>query len=113
MRNTWATDQYALVFLINYDGDNGPICRLQMKFMIMHVNIVHSNARFIVGADYGSREAGNMGFHPSISEHNDFAATLRKNHAAPMGPLLPQNIPGYRKLRAKRIENPTNSTLTM
>ena len=80
---------------------------------MMNVDIVHRNARFIGGADYGSREAGNMGFHPSISEHNDFAATLRKNHAAPMGPLLPQNIPGYRKLRAKRIENPTNSTLTM
>ena len=28
MRNTWATDQYALLFLINYDEDNGPICRL-------------------------------------------------------------------------------------
>ena len=25
MRNTWATDQYALVFLKNDDGDNGPI----------------------------------------------------------------------------------------
>ena len=67
MRNTWATHQYALVFLINYDGDNGPICRLKMRIMMMHVYIVHRNARFIGGADYGSREAGDMWFDPLIS----------------------------------------------
>ena len=60
MRNTWETDQYALVFLINCDGENGPICQLKMSIMMMHVDIVHRNARFIGGADYGSCEAGDM-----------------------------------------------------
>ena len=79
----------------------------------MHVDIFHRNARFIGGADYGSREAGDMWFDPLISEHNAFAATLRKNHVSPMGPLLPQNMPGYRKPRAKRSKTPMNSTLKM
>ena len=95
MRNTWATDQYALVFLINYDGDNGPICRLKISIMVMHVYIVHRNTRLVGGADYGSCEAVDMWFDPLISVHNAFAATFRNNHVAPMGPLLPQNIPGY------------------
>ena len=88
MRNTWATDQYALVFLINYDGDNGPICRLQMRIMIIHVEIVHRNASFVGVAYYGSREAGDMWFDPLISKHKAFSAMIRKNHAAPMGPLM-------------------------
>ena len=95
MRNTWATDQYALVFLINYDGDNGPICRLKISIMVMHVYIVHRNTRLVGGADYGSCEAVDMWFDPLISVHNDFAATLRNNYVAPIGPLLPQNMLGY------------------
>ena len=81
------------------------------------------NSRFIGGANYGSREAGDMRFDPLISEHNSFAATLIKNHVAPMGPLLTQNMLGYRNPRAKRSEEerrgakrsktPMNLTLKM
>ena len=70
MRNRWATDQYALVFLINYNGDNGLICIFQMRIMMMHVYIVHSNVGFVGGDDYGSCEAGDMWFYPLIFEHN-------------------------------------------
>ena len=80
---------------------------------MMHVDIVHKNARFVGGANYGSHETVDMWFDPLNSEHNSFAATLRKNHAAPMKPFFPQNMPGYRKPRAKRSETPTNLTLTM
>ena len=104
IRKTWATDKYALVFMIYYYGDNDPICKLQMRIIMMRVYIVHRNARFIGGADHGYREAGDMWFDPLISEHNSFAATLIKNHVAPMGPLLTQNMLGYRNPRAKRSE---------
>ena len=99
MQNTWITDQFVLTFLLNYDGSNGPFCRLQIRIMMMHVDIVHRNARHVAGADYGSREGGDLWFDPLISEHNAFPATLRKNNAAPMGPMLPQNMPGYRASR--------------
>ena len=79
----------------------------------MHVDIVHRNARLIGGSDYGSREASDVWFDQLISKHNAFAATLRKNHASPMGPCLPQNMPGYINPRAKRSKTPTNLTLTM
>ena len=80
---------------------------------MIHVEIVHRNAKFIGAADYGSRESGDMWFDPLISEHNAFTATLRKNHAAPMGSFLPQNMPGYRNTRANRSETPRNLTLAM
>ena len=54
-----------------------------------------------------------MWFDPLIYEHNAFVAMLRKNHVAPIGPLLLQNMPGYRNPRYKRSETPTNSNLTM
>ena len=80
---------------------------------MMHVDIVHRNARFIGGANYGSREAGDMRFDPLISEHNAFSAMHRNNHAAPTGTLLNQKMPGYRKPRANRSKTPTNLTLKM
>ena len=113
MRNTWATNQYALAFLINYDGDNGPIYQLQLRIMMAHVKIVHRNEKLIGGANYVSREASDMWFDPLISKHNAFAATLRKNHAEPMVTLLPQNMPGCKNPRVKRSTTPKNSTLTM
>ena len=75
-RNTWATDQYALTFLVSCDGNNGPIYRLQMQIMMMHVDMIHRNARWVGGADYMSREGGNIWFDPLISKHQAFAATL-------------------------------------
>ena len=53
MRNTWATNKYALIFLINYDNGNGPFCRLQIRIMMMRIDIVHQNATFVGGDDYG------------------------------------------------------------
>ena len=66
-----------------------------MQIMMMHVDVIHRNARFLGGADYGSRKGGDLWFDPDISKHDAFAATLRKNFDAPVGPLLPQNMPGY------------------
>ena len=96
MQNTWATDQYALIFILTYDGDNRPIRRLQIRLMLLFVDIVHRNANFLGGADYGSREAGDLWYDRLITQHNAFTHTLRKNFAAPMGPLKPKNVPGYR-----------------
>ena len=80
---------------------------------MMHVDIVHRNARFVGGADYGSRESCDMWFYPLISKHNAFATMLRNNHASPMGLFLLKNMPGYINPRAKRSKTPMNSTLTM
>ena len=70
LRNTWITDQYALVFLLTYDGDNAPVRRLQMRIMNYFVDIVHRNARFLAPADYGSRHGGDMWWDPLIASHN-------------------------------------------
>ena len=105
-RNTWATDQYSLTFLVSYNGKNGPICRLQMQITMMHVDIIHRNARWVLsGADYMSRESGNVWFNPLISKHQAFTATLPKNFAAPIGPILPQHLPSYRVPRTPAASN--------
>ena len=63
--------------------------------MMMHVDIAHRNARWVGGADYMSREGGDIWFDPLISKHQAFAATMRKKYAAPIGPVLPEHLPGY------------------
>lgn len=62
-----------------------------------HFDVIHRNVRLFGGADYGSCEAGDLWFDPLISKHNAYAATLRKNHAAPMGPIELCHMPGYRQ----------------
>ena len=95
MRNTWITNRYALMFLCNYDDNNGPIYPLQMRIIIMHINVANRNGWFLGGANYGSREGSNLWFDQLISQHDAFAATLHKNHAVPVESSLPHNMPGF------------------
>ena len=83
-----------------------------MRIMMMHIDIVHRNARLLRGADYGSSEAVNLWFDPLISQHDTFAATLRKNHADPVGPLLSNNMPGYRASgKYKLVRDPIHTSV--
>jgi hypothetical protein len=102
IRNTWVTDCYAVKFLLAYDGDNGILRRWQMRLMMMHLDVIHRNAKWLGNADYLSRFGGEIHYDPLISGYEAIAAQLRKNHAAPIGPLLPQNMPGFRKRRASK-----------
>ena len=99
IRNSWITDSYAMRFILSYDGTNGPLCRLQMRLCMLHVDIYHRNAKWLGDADYFSRHGGDMWCDPLLAEHDAFAARLRKLHAAPVGPLLPENMPGWKKPR--------------
>jgi hypothetical protein len=75
--------------------------------MLMHVDIVHRNMRFLGGAKFGSKEGRDLWFGPVISQHDTFAASLHKNHAALIVPLLPRNIPGYQASgKYKTVGNP-------
>ena len=66
-----------------------------MYIMMMHVDVVHRNTRFLGGVDNASSEGeGDLWFDLLISQHDAFAATLHKNCAVPGGPLPPQNMPG-------------------
>ena len=79
---------------------------------MMHVDIVHRNARWVGGADYMSRKGGEIWFDPLISKYQAFAATLHKKYAAPIGPILPEHLPGYRAPRTPAVSNHV-STETM
>ena len=72
-----------MVSLSNYGGHNDPICRLKMRIMVMHMDVVHRNVRFLGGTDYGSQEGGNLWLDFLISQHNTFAVILHKNHTTP------------------------------
>ena len=52
-----------------------------------------------------SQEDGNVWFDPLISKHQAFSATLRKKFAAPIGPILPQHLPGYQFPRTPAVSN--------
>ena len=74
---------------------------------MMHVDIIHCNENLVGGADHGLREAGDLWYDPLIKSHNAFAATLRKKYTAPVGPILPRYLPGYRKLCIQSDATPT------
>ena len=83
-----------------------------MRIMMMYVDIIHRNEDFVGAADYGSHKAGNLWYDPLIASHKAFAATLQKNYATPVGPILLRYLPGYRKPRiqsnASRQSQPTH-----
>ena len=56
-------------------------------------------AKWLGDADYFSCHGGDMWHDPLLAQHNAFAARLRKDHAAPVGPLLPEQMPGWSKPR--------------
>ena len=80
-------------FILSYDGTNGLLCRLQMRLCMLHVDIRHRNARWLGGADYFSRHGGDMWHDSLLAQYNAFAARLIKDHATPIGPLLPEQMP--------------------
>ena len=96
MRSTWCTDGSAITFILTYDGTNGPILRLQMGLNLMHVDIIHRNAKWIIDADYMSRHGGSLWFDPLLAEYDAFAFQQRKRFCPPMGPIVPSNMPDYR-----------------
>ena len=49
-----------------------------MRIMMMHMDMVHRNNNWVICADYGSREVGDLWYDPLIRNHNAYAATLRK-----------------------------------
>ena len=63
--------------------------------MMLYVDIVHRNNEWLIDADYFSRCRANLWFDPLLVEYDAYAATLRKLHAPPIGPLQPENMPGY------------------
>ena len=52
-----------------------------------------------------SRKGGEIWVDPLISKHQAFAATLRKKYAAPIGPILPEHLPGYQATRTPAVSN--------
>ena len=91
-----------MFFILSYDSTNGPLCRLQMRLCMLHVDIHHRNAKLLGDADYFSCHGGNMWHDPLLAQHNAFAARLIKDRAAPVGPLLPEQIPGWQKPRPEK-----------
>ena len=102
--NSWITGSYAMRFILSYDGTNGPLCRLQMRLCMLHVDIHHGNATWLGDADYFPRHSGNMWHDPLLAQNNAFASRLRKDYEAPVGPLLPERWqkprPGKKTTRA-------------
>ena len=72
-----------------------------MRIMMMHMDVNHRSKIWVIGADYGSREAGDLWYDPLIRDHNAYAAMLRKRFAPPIGPVLRENMPGARRPKAK------------
>ena len=101
---TWITDCYALRFIMSYSGNNPVILRLQMRFMTWDMTIVHKPGSLMSSPDYFSRLGADLCFDPYMKEYLEKVHVFKTRSPAVSGlPILPENLPGYRKKR-KTIE---------
>jgi hypothetical protein len=107
----WATDCYAIKFILFYDGTNPAILRLQMRLMCWDVDIVHQNDNYLVDADYWSRLGANLCFDPLLKKYLELNKSLHSTNSAPSNlPMLPENMPYYHGPRTMPIQLPPDSS---
>jgi hypothetical protein len=103
----WATDCYAIKFILSYDGTNPAILRLQMRLMCWDVDIVHQKDNYLVDADYWSRFGADLCFNPLFKKYLELNKSLCSTNPAPSNfPMLPENMPYYRGPRTMPIQLP-------
>ena len=96
-RFVWATDCYAIKFILSYDGTNPAILRLQMCLMGWDVDIIHRNDNYLVDADYWSRLGADLCFDPLFKKYLELNKSFRSLNPAPSSlPMLPENMPYFR-----------------
>ena len=63
------------------------------------MSIIHCINKWLVNADYFLRSGHDLCFDPLYSEYLRFSSKLRRLYPPPEGPMLPENMPGYRTPR--------------
>ncbi len=110
----WATDCYAIKFILSFDGTNPAILHLQMRLMCWDVNIDHQNNNYLVDADYWSHLGNDLCFDPLFKKYLELTRSLRLLHPVPTSlPMLPKNMPYYRGPRiipTQSSTDPSNDT---
>ena len=106
-RFTWITDCHALRFIMTYDGPNPVLLRLQMRFMMWSMDIIHRIAKWLTDADYFSRCGTDLCFDPLYSNYLRFTIELRKLYPPVSGPMQAANMPGF---RGPRVHDPPTSS---
>jgi hypothetical protein len=90
----WATDCYAIQFIISYDGANHAILCLQIHLMCWDVDIVHWNDDYIMGTDYWSHLNANLCFNLLLKTYLEFTWSLcLANPAQSLFPMKTKNMP--------------------
>lgn len=112
-RFTLITDCYAMRFILTYDGNNPVILRMQMRFMIWSLDIVHRANPHLIDADYFSRLGADLCFDPLYTDYLNFTTELRKCFPPVEGEIKPENMPGYRGPRTfgPRLLGPNSQPL--
>jgi hypothetical protein len=92
----WATDCYAIKFILSYDGTNPAILHLQMLLICWDVDIDHQSNDSLVNADSWSHLETHLCFDPLFKKYLELTRSLCLLHPAPSSlPMLPQNMPYY------------------
>jgi hypothetical protein len=105
-RFVWATNCYAVKFILSYDGSNPAILQLQMRLMCWDVGIIHRANNVLVDVDYWSRLNADLCYDPTFCKYLQFVSLLCASHPPPTDlPMQTENMPYY---RGPRIWHPAN-----
>lgn len=98
----WATDCYAVKFILTYAGGNPAILRLQMRLMCWAMEIVHRADIFNVDADYWSRVGEDLCYDPMLRRYAELTSSLCSTYPPASDlPVQPENMPYYRGPRIR------------
>ena len=90
----WATDCYAVKFILSYDGGNPAILHLQMHLMCWEVDIIHRPDNKLIDAVYWSCLGMDVEFDPLFRDYLWYVQDLRTSHPAPTNlPMRPESMP--------------------
>ncbi len=93
----WATNCYAIRFILSYDGNNLAVLHLQMHLMCWDVDIIHGNDTYLTNADFWSHLGADICYNPLFKLYLNFDRRLCEKFPAPTElPMLPENMPYYR-----------------
>ncbi len=98
MQFTWATNCYAIQFILSYDGNSPVIQCLQMWLMLLNMVVIHCNNSWLIDSDKWLCLGEAFCFNPLLHQYNKILLDLHKSNPPPTGVTKPKNMSNYLKL---------------
>jgi hypothetical protein len=106
---TLLTDCRALIWIMNYNGHNHAVKRLQLELIGYYFTICHRPGRMMEDANYLSRLNQDTSIDPLLKDYLSFARQVYSDNVPANGNLNHENMPGRRKRKLNPVNDNTST----